>query len=176
MTITPKQRRFVDEYLKDLNATQAAIRAGYSRKTAEWIGPQLLGKTHVAEAIAIRMKAREKRTEISQDRVLIEVSRIAFFDIRKIYNEDGTLKRVVDLDDETAAAIASIEAIEVGNEGQLCITKKFRIADKNAALANVMRHLGMFNDKLNVNHTFSGMSDDELDAEIERLEREARGA
>lgn len=68
--LTAKQARFVNEYLIDLNATQAAIRAGYSRKTAEWIGPQLLTKTHVAAAIAERMKAREERTEITQDMVL----------------------------------------------------------------------------------------------------------
>lgn len=68
--LTPKQKVFVDQYLVDLNATQASIRAGYSKKTAEWIGPQLLGKTHVSEAIAARMQDRQKRTEITQDYVL----------------------------------------------------------------------------------------------------------
>jgi len=68
--LTLKQQRFADEYLCDLNATQAAIRAGYSSKTAEWIGPQLLGKTHVAAAIAERIKARQERTQVSQDYVL----------------------------------------------------------------------------------------------------------
>lgn len=68
--LTAKQSRFVDEYLIDLNATQAAVRAGYSKKTAEWIGPQLLTKTHVAAAVTERMKKREARTEITQDMVL----------------------------------------------------------------------------------------------------------
>lgn len=70
IALTPKQQRFCEEYLIDLNATQAAIRAGYSEKTAEWIGPQLLTKTHVAAAISARMKSRQERTEITQDFVL----------------------------------------------------------------------------------------------------------
>ena len=64
MKLTPKQIAFVQEYLCDLNATQAAIRAGYSAKTAEWIGPQLLGKTHVFASIKKGMDEREKRTQI----------------------------------------------------------------------------------------------------------------
>ena len=70
MKLTPKQIAFVQEYLCDLNATQAAIRAGYSAKTAEWIGPQLLGKTHVFASIKKGMNQREKRTQITQDYVL----------------------------------------------------------------------------------------------------------
>lgn len=70
MALTPKQQRFVDEYLVDLNATQAAIRAGYSERNAGKIGPELLGKTRVTAAITEAMKAREARTEITQDMVL----------------------------------------------------------------------------------------------------------
>ena len=68
--LTDRQQRFVAEYLIDLNATQAAIRAGYSKKTADRIGPELLGKTCVSEAIQAAKAARSKRTEITQDRVL----------------------------------------------------------------------------------------------------------
>lgn len=75
--LNPKQRCFVQEYLVDLNATQAAIRAGYSGKTAEWIGPQLLGKTHVAEAIRAEMDQRARRTGITADKVLANIERIA---------------------------------------------------------------------------------------------------
>ena len=78
--LTGKQKRFVEEYLCDLNATQAAIRAGYSAKTAEWIGPQLLQKTHVAAAIQEAMNKRSVRTEITADRVLREVSHMALYD------------------------------------------------------------------------------------------------
>jgi phage terminase small subunit len=70
MALTAKQKKFVAEYLIDLNATQAAVRAGYSAKNADKIGPELLGKTRVAEAIQAAMQKREQRTEITQDMVL----------------------------------------------------------------------------------------------------------
>ena len=87
--MTPKQAAFVDEYLIDLNSTQAAIRAGYSAKTAEWIGPQLLGKSHVSAAIAKRMEDRSKRTEITQDRVLTDIELIKQDAMRKAYDKNG---------------------------------------------------------------------------------------
>ena len=68
--LTPKQARFVEEYLLDLNATQGAIRAGYSAKTAEVQGSRLLGNVKVREAVEAGMKARSKRTEITQDEVI----------------------------------------------------------------------------------------------------------
>ena len=76
MALTPKQERFVQEYLVDLNATQAAIRAGYSAKTASRIGPQLLVKTCISEAIQKAMKKREKRTEVTQDYVIAKLREI----------------------------------------------------------------------------------------------------
>lgn len=77
MALTPKQARFVQEYLIDLNATQAAIRAGYSEKNADKIGPELLGKTRVSTAIHEAMAARQKRTEITQDYVIGKLVEIA---------------------------------------------------------------------------------------------------
>lgn len=71
--LTDKQRRFINEYLIDLNATQAAIRAGYSRKTADRIGPELLGKTCVSKAIREAKAERQERTEITQDYVLLKL-------------------------------------------------------------------------------------------------------
>lgn len=68
--MTPKQARFVSEYLIDLNASAAARRAGYSTKTADRIGPELLGKTCVSKLIAERIQKRQQRTEITQDSVL----------------------------------------------------------------------------------------------------------
>ena len=76
MALTPKQERFVQEYLVDLNATQAAIRAGYSAKTASRIGQQLLAKTCISEAMQKAMKKREKRTEVTQDYVIAKLREI----------------------------------------------------------------------------------------------------
>lgn len=77
MKLTPKQERFVQEYLVDLNATAAARRAGYSTKTADRIGPELLGKTCVSQAIQKAIKQREKRTEVTQDYVIEKLKQIA---------------------------------------------------------------------------------------------------
>jgi phage terminase small subunit len=77
MELTLKQQRFADEYLLDLNATQAAIRAGYSVKTAEWIGPQLLTKTHVWEAVKKAMAARAERLGRTVDQVLKDIYDVA---------------------------------------------------------------------------------------------------
>lgn len=160
MALNDKQRRFVAEYLIDLNATQAAIRAGYSAKTAEWIGPQLLKKTHVAEAVCIEMKEREKRTDITQDRVLRELAKIGFADIRKAVKwgdgiavvdpESGeqTISNGValvgseEIDDETAASISEVSQTAQGI--------KIKMHDKRAALVDIGRHLGMFTDKTEI--------------------------
>ena len=75
--LTPKQEKFVAEYLIDLNATQAAIRAGYSQKNAGKIGPELLGKTRIAEAIHRSMERRQERTEVTQDYVIAKLKEIA---------------------------------------------------------------------------------------------------
>lgn len=152
--LTDKQSRFVEEYLIDLNATQAAIRAGYSAKTAEWIGPQLLGKTHVAEAVRAGRASLSKRVEITQERVLQEYARIAFFDPRKVFDSTGAPRPIHELDDDTAAAIVGLEVVQVGNaEVGVGDVLKYKMADKKGALDSVARHLGMFNDKLDLNVT-----------------------
>jgi phage terminase small subunit len=150
MSLTAKQGRFVQEYLVDLNATQAAIRAGYSAKRADAIGYENLRKPEIADAVAAAMKAREQRTHITQDRVLQELARIAFFDIRRLYREDGTMKKPNELDDDAAAVLAGIDVIEMGgDEGSAPMaTKKAKVFDKGAALTLAMRHLGMLKDKV----------------------------
>lgn len=148
--LTDKQRKFAAEYLIDLNATQAAIRAGYSQKTAYRIGAELLQKTSVSATIQKEMAKRVKRTEITQDRVLEQYARLAFFDIRKLYNEDGSLKPVHELDDESATAIAGIESFEKydSNGAPEGVLKKIKLTDRRAALCDVARHLGMFIEKI----------------------------
>lgn len=153
--LTPKQARFVDEYLIDLNATQAAARAGYSKHTANEQGSRLLANVSVHSALTAAMKAREQRTHITQDRVLKELARLAFSDIRKAFHDDGRLKLPQELDDDTAAALAGIDTVTSsvpgGEEAPLSLTtKKVKIADKNASLTLAMRHLGMLNDKLQI--------------------------
>ena len=87
--MTPKQAAFVDEYLIDLNATQAAIRAGYSAKTAGSYGNENLQKPEIQQAIGERMEERSKRTEITQDRVLTDIELIKQDAMRKAYDKNG---------------------------------------------------------------------------------------
>lgn len=144
MALTPKQKRFVAEYLVDLNATAAARRAGYSAKTADRIGPELLGKTCVSEAIQQAIQEREKRTEITQDMVLRETAKLAFFDIRKMFDKDGKPLDIPKLDADTAAALVGLDVQDVAdNDGDYVgFVKKYKMADKLKALELLGRHLG----------------------------------
>ena len=180
MALTAKQQRFVDEYLIDLNATQAAIRAGYSERTARSISNENLTKPDIQAAIEKGMQARSGRVEITQDMVLRELAKIGFSDIRKVVRWGETQVRMVDgeddspedmvpylglalidsteVDDSTAAAIAEVSQ---GRDGL-----KVKLHDKKGALVDIGRHLGMF---IAPGHT-------ELDAELKRLEVEKRRA
>ena len=150
--LTPKQAAFVAEYLIDLNATQAAIRAGYSERTAGSQGERLLKKVEVQIALAEAQQARSKRTEITADNVLAEIAKVAFADVRRIFDKDGGLVRISDLDDAAAACVAGCDLVTVSKgEGEVEHVAKIKLADKLKALELAGRHLGLFNDKLNLN-------------------------
>lgn len=93
--LTVKQQCFVDEYLIDLNATQAAIRAGYSAKTADQQGSRLLANVKVQQTIAEEMAKRSKRTGINQDRVILELARLAFVNITDIVDDQCKIKKLL---------------------------------------------------------------------------------
>ena len=180
--LTPKQACFVAEYLVDLNATQAAIRAGYSVKTANRIATENLSKPVIRDALKAAMEDREKRTEITQDRVLKELAKIGFADIRKALKwgesiairdpESGELTIAHgismipsnQIDDDTAAAISEIAETNQG--------LKVKLHDKQAALVSMARHLGMFVEKniteLTVKKSTADMTDEELAQEAAR--------
>lgn len=166
--LTPKQRLFVAEYLIDLNATQAAIRAGYSTDTAAQQGHENLRKPDIANAIFDAQQKRSERTQITQDMVLRELAKIGFADIRKAINWKSSLveeednpeggdvlvvKTIVtnnveligsdDIDDDTAAAISEISQNATGGI-------KVKMHDKKGALVDIGRHLGMFKDRLDL--------------------------
>ena len=146
--LTAKQKLFVEEYLIDLNASAAARRAGYAKKRADQIGFENLKKPDVARAIQLRMAEREKRTEITQDRVLQEYARIAFLDPRQLVDENGTILPLHKLSGDVAAAIAGLDAKrmtgEDGDSGDSFEILKYKFVDKRASLADVAKHLGMF--------------------------------
>ncbi|QNK65890.1 terminase small subunit [Variovorax sp. PAMC26660] len=175
MALTKKQQRFVDEYLIDLNGKQAAIRAGYTVRRAEVTASELIANRKVSEAITQKMQIRAQRTGITQDRVLQELARIAFFDIRRLYNEDGGMKAPHELDDDAAAVLAGVDVTEEfegrgEDRKQIGFMKKAKIFDKGTALTLAMRHLGMLKDKvehsggLTLRRSAQELTDDELAA------------
>jgi phage terminase small subunit len=148
--MTPKQKRFVAEYLIDLNAAAAAVRAGYSARTAKEQASRLLTNVNVAAAIDEGLKERFKHLEIKADRVLQEIARLAFFDPRELFHPDGRLKEIHEMDEDTVKAIASFESTELP-EGRGTM-QKFRLADKGLNLERLGKYLGLFKDK----HELSG--------------------
>lgn len=163
-----RERRFVEEYLVDLDPKRAAIAAGYSSSMAaskayQWVSDGK-AKPHVFAAVQTAMDRRSARTEITADRVLRELAKIGFADLRKaviwranvtgmVEESDGSQRLAVTnevqlidsdkLDDETAAAIS-----QIGQTAQGGLTIKFH--DKKGALETIGKHLGMFTDKVEV--------------------------
>lgn len=149
--LTEKQQRFVDEYLIDLNATQAAIRAGYSVKTANEQGSQNLAKLSIQQAIAEQMAERSKRTGINQDRVVLELAKIALVKMTDIVDSQGRIKSDASPDD--LACIESVKYKESESDTGSSVEREVKIASKLKALELLGKHLGMWNDKLDVNIT-----------------------
>lgn len=147
--LTDKQQKFVDEYLIDLNATQAAIRAGYSVKTANEQGARLLANVSIQEAISKAMAERSKRTGVNQDRVVLELAKIAFVRMTDVVDSNGKIKHGASADD--LSCIESIKYKESDNEFGGSVEREVKIASKLKALELLGKHLGMWNDKLDVN-------------------------
>lgn len=155
MSLNPKQQRFVDEYLIDLNGKQAAIRAGYSPRSAEVQASQLLSQPKVAEAVAAAKADLARRTGITQEKVLLEYARLGFANMEDYIRITADGDPVVDLsklDRDKAAAIGEVTS-EVyldgrGDGAERIRRTKFKLVDKKAALDSIGRHLGMFTDKI----------------------------
>lgn len=190
MALTPKQKRFCDEYLIDLNATQAAIRAGYSPKTAEQTASRLLRNVKVQEYIAKRQKELSRSTEITQERVIKELALIAFSNNadyahvveKKLQVEaGGTLVDVLDKDGNpvmyrTVEPVLTEELTEEQKRALAVIKKgrdglEVKSCDKVKALELLGKHLGIFTDKIEAN------VNDTTRSELQELlaQRKARG-
>ena len=148
--ITPRQRRFVEEYLVDLNGSQAAVSAGYAATTARHQAAKLLANRNISAAVKAGMALRSHRTAVEAEAVLARLWAMANFDIRKLFRPDGSMKAITELDDETALGVASIRITEIKDKDGNVIghTKEARLVDLRAVLVDVGRHLGMFDAKL----------------------------
>jgi phage terminase small subunit len=150
--LSPKQQRFVQEYLITLNASEAARRAGYSAKTAHVIGQENLRKPAIQAALRYANEERQRNVQVTPERTLLEIARIAFSDPRKLFDESGQMKEPNEWDDDTAAAIASFEVEELyegdGMGGKIAIgrAKKVKFWSKTAATDQLGKHLRLFLD------------------------------
>jgi phage terminase small subunit len=148
--LTEKQKRFIEEYLIDLNATQAAIRAGYSPNSARDIGSENLTKPDIRARIDEALAERSKRTGINADRVLREIARIAFVNAADVINFDSaTIAEGASTDD--TAAIASVKVKTIPTADGEGVEREIRLADKLKALELCGKHLGMFKDNPEAN-------------------------
>lgn len=145
-SLTPKQKRFVEEYLRDLNATKAAIRAGYSRKTANVQGSQNLAKLNIQREIQQSMDERSKRLNLRQDRLLHELACIAFMNISDVctWGPNGIeLKPTEELTPEQKIGISQI-TFSVNKTGQITGVK---MHNKLRALNLLAKHMGLLSRK-----------------------------
>ena len=146
-----RNRKFCDEYLVDFNGKQAAIRAGYSKRRAEVTAAELLSSTEVQKYLQLKKQKIIEKLEISQERTMKEIARLAFSDVRKLFNGNGGLIDPSNLDDDTAAAIASVEVFEEfdgrgGEREQIGVTKKVKLWDKTKALEMLAKHFKIYSD------------------------------
>lgn len=153
-TLTPKQKLFKSAYLANgMNATQAAITAGYSKKTAKSQGARLLTNVDIRDAIAGRSEKALAKIDFSVDRTLEFVARLAFFDPKDLFEDDGSLKQMKDIPEEARTVLAGLEVTEIfeGDGDQkhaMGLLKKVKLSDRLNALDKLMRYHSLFRDKI----------------------------
>jgi len=139
-----KQQAFVAEYLIDKNATQAAIRAGYSKKSAEWIGPQLLGKIHVKAAVDAGLAKHADKAGLSAELVFASLARELRFDPADLYDELGNIKPIHEMSADARKCLVGMETVQAGNTDAPVMVQKVRWVNASQAREQAMKHLGMF--------------------------------
>jgi phage terminase small subunit len=146
-----RQKRFVAEYLKDLNATQAAIRAGYSRRSAYMHGERLMRNDEVSCAITEAQKRLLNECELDAKVTLEQLARIAFCDARCFFDEAGNLKPLSELTPEQGSTLASFEVIKKNAEagdGTVYTVYKIKLWDKIRALEMLAKYFGLLQEKV----------------------------
>ncbi len=139
--LTPKQKKFCNEYLIDLNATQAAIRAGYSDGN---IGRQLITKNNVSAYLSQRQGKLQEKTEITAERVIAELAKIGFANTQDFVNGNNSILELKHIDRDKTAAVSSVETT-ISESHEIVTTRtKLRFHDKVQALEKLGRHLGIF--------------------------------
>lgn len=142
--LNDRQTEFCRQYLIDLNATKAAKRAGYSEATAGSQGFDLLKKPEIQDLISKFQEERAKRTEVTSDRVLLELARMGFSNIKDFVDEQDEVRMIHELDDNQSACISEIHDTITTVDGVATRKRKIKLYDKPSALEKIARHLGFF--------------------------------
>ena len=167
-SLRPKQARFVEEYLIDLNATQAAIRAGYPATSAAAIGNENLTKPAIQAAVAAGKRRQLDAAGLSAARVLEELRRLSTVDVRGFFDAAGNLKPIKDLTAEQGACLASFEVIiknAKAGDNQTDTIHKIKLWDKVRSLEMLAKHFKLLVDQIEVRHVrpdLGRLSEDEL--------------
>lgn len=155
--LTDKEEWLCREFVADAGENQtrayARVYPGTTYESARVLASKLFAKVNIQSRIAELRVERNKRLEISADRVLLELSKLAFYDPRGFFDEDGRLKPLGELDPDQAAVIGGIETFHkvTGEDGDgMCITTKIKLPEKKGALELIGRNLKMWTDKVEV--------------------------
>lgn len=166
-----RRKVFVEAYIANGgNATQAAITAGFSQKTARSQGQRLLTEVDVSRQIASRAEKVAKKYELTADLAARSIYQEITFDPAKLYRDDGSLKDITELDEDTRMALSSVEFEQIGGKDSPVLVRKVKWAQRNQAREQLMKHLGMFEkDNAQKGGLFNGLPLDVLNAIRERL-------
>lgn len=146
--LNPKQISFCEQYIIDFNGTQAAIRAGYSAKTANAQSTRLLTNVYIQQYISGLQKKASERNEISVDRIINEYAKIAFSDMKNYMDENNKIKDINTLDSNISGAVSEIQTERRMFNEEPTEFVKFKLHSKTHALDMLGKHLGMFNDEV----------------------------
>jgi phage terminase small subunit len=172
---------FVAEYLIDRNGTRAATAAGYSKKSAHVTASRLLRNPKVIGMIEAETSKRLDRLEITADRILQEAAKLAFFDPRNLFNQDGTPKHITELDANTAACVAGLEVEELYEgrgeaRAKVGIVHRIKLVDKRASVELLGRNHKLWTDRMELDD-LSGLTPEQRKEKALQLVRDslARG-
>lgn len=175
-----RKHKFVEAYISNGgNGKRAAIAAGFAEKAAAQQASRLLTDANLLLTIQERQQKLAVKLELTTERTLREVARLAYFDPRKLLDNTGRPKALQDLDDDTAAAIAGLEVVDKyeadpgSDEKKLSTVIKYKLADKNAALDKAMKHLGLFKEDNKQKTLLEGLDRETLLALRDRLNGKA---
>lgn len=159
--MTPKNEQFCREYMIDMNATQAAIRCGYSKKTANVQGSRLLTKVDIKNRIKELQKELQERTGLSAEKVLREMEKIGFSNIQNVLADGNSIKDITKIDKDIAATVKSVKTTVTKNEFETKTQVTIELYDKRATLVDLGRHLGIFESDNSQKKTVFNVTEDE---------------